>query len=245
MAAWVRNSWSALLLALGKGRCGKVAVTEEAESNRALDTLLASYAAGTLTPALHVLVASHLALRPESRRFVASLEAANGAEMDRANPVPLRQRDRILDAILSAPTQPSAEAALLGDSILPAPLVGYLGHGLAEIPWRRLLPGVRRHVLEAEAGGEAALFWIRPGRKTPTHTHEGAEVTLVLAGGMHDVTGHYRRGDIAVADSEIEHQPITDADEDCICFTVAEAPRRLTGPLGRWLHRLAPGGGFR
>jgi putative transcriptional regulator len=222
-----------------------VTATEESESNRALDALLASYAAGTLAPALHVLVASHLALRSESRRFVASLEAANGAEMDRANPVPLCRRDSILDAILSGPSRPDAEPAIMRDPVLPAPLVGYLGRGLKDIPWRRLIPGVRRHVLEAEAGGEAALFWIRPGRKTPSHTHEGVEVTLVLAGGIQDVTGHYRRGDIAVADSDIDHQPITDADEDCICFTVADAPRRLTGPLGRWLHRLAPGGGPR
>jgi putative transcriptional regulator len=211
------------------------------ESNRALDALLAGYAAGTLGPALHVLVASHLALRPESRGFVASLEAANGAEMGRAGPVPLRERDDMLRAILAGPSVLPTEPALPRDPVLPAPLVGYLGHGLDTVPWTRLIPGVRRHVLETQAGGEAALFWIRRGRKTPAHTHEGPEFTLVLAGGIHDVTGHYRRGDIAIGDAEIDHQPVTDADEDCICFTVAEAPRRLTGPIGRWLNRLVPG----
>jgi putative transcriptional regulator len=72
----------------------------------------------------------------------------------------------------------------------------------------------------------------------PSHTHEGSEITLVLRGGFSDATGHYRRGDIAIADSEVDHRPRADEDEDCICFAVTDAPLRLTGPVARFVQRL-------
>jgi putative transcriptional regulator len=52
------------------------------------------------------------------------------------------------------------------------------------------------------------------------------------------VNGHYRRGDIAIADQEVDHRPVADREEDCICFAVTDAPIRLTGPVGRLLQRL-------
>jgi putative transcriptional regulator len=108
------------------------------------------------------------------------------------------------------------------------------------VPWRTVLPGIREfHVPHAEkAGGEASLLWIKPGRIMPSHTHDGAEVTLVLKGGFSDASGHYRRGDIAFADSDVDHRPRADEDEDCICFAVTDAPLRLTGPFGRIVQRL-------
>lgn len=215
--------------------------TDAADPNRALDALLAGYAAGTLGPFLHVLVASHLVLRPENRRFVRNLEAAGGAELEEAPPLPLRGRDERLAAILGdagpRPVRPSRG----GKGVLPPPLADLLGSSVEGLRWRWLVPGVRRHLVEARAGTEAALFWIKAGRKTYAHTHEGSEVTLVLAGGIKDVTGHFRRGDISIADPDVDHRPATDPDEDCLCFTVAEAPRRLTGPVGRRLQQLIPG----
>ncbi|WP_430512493.1 hypothetical protein [Pannonibacter phragmitetus] len=41
------------------------------------------------------------------------------------------------------------------------------------------------------------------------------------------------RGDLAFADDHVDHKPIADDDEDCICFAVTEGHLRLTGPLGR------------
>jgi putative transcriptional regulator len=122
--------------------------------------------------------------------------------------------------------------------VLPAPLVRYLGSNLEEIRWRGLLPGVKEYKVEKTEHGEAVLYWIKPGRKMPNHTHEGSEYTLVLKGGFTESTGHYRRGDIAIADQDIDHRPVADLDEDCICFAVTDAPLRLTGPIGRIVQRL-------
>jgi putative transcriptional regulator len=60
----------------------------------------------------------------------------------------------------------------------------------------------------------------------------------VLRGGFSDVSGHYMRGDIAIADEDVDHKPVADADEDCICFAVTDAPLKLTGPVGKVIQGL-------
>ena len=82
------------------------------------------------------------------------------------------------------------------------------------------------------------MLWIRGGRRMPSHTHEGSEITLVLSGAFSDVTGRYARGDIAIAEADLDHRPMTDAGEDCLCFAVTDAPLHLTGPVGRLLERV-------
>ena len=70
----------------------------------------------------------------------------------------------------------------------------------------------------------------------PVHTHEGSEYTLVLKGSFSDASGRYGVGDIAIADDAINHRPMISRDEDCICFTVTDAPLRLTGTIGKLLN---------
>jgi putative transcriptional regulator len=208
-------------------------------SDRALDALLAGYAAGSLGAPLHTLVAAHLALKPSSRAFVRALEAANGAAVEAEAPVPLRDRDAKLAAVFAVtPAPDSIRTEPPGDAVLPRPITLFLGRGLEEVRWRRLLPGVKEFKIEETDRGEAVLYWIKPGRKMPSHTHEGSEYTLVLKGGFSDSQGHYRRGDIAIADQDIDHRPRADEDEDCICYAVTDAPLRLTGPIGRVVQRL-------
>jgi len=204
-----------------------------------LDSLLAGYACGVLSAPLHTLVASHLAISPKNRSFVANLEAANGIALTEAEAEPIRGRDERLAAIFAsddehivAPQRPAPS------SILPTPLSRYLGCGLDDVPWRMLLPGVKEFRVEGDMRAGATLYWIRAGRKMPAHTHEGAEVTLVLKGAFSDVAGRYERGDIAIGDDDLDHCPTADRSEDCICFAVTDAPLRLTGPVGRIIQRL-------
>jgi putative transcriptional regulator len=207
-------------------------------SSRALDALLAAYAAGSLSPPLHALVAGHLALTPGSRAFVRSLEGANAAALEDAPPVPVPDREARLAEIFAEPAAEPIRLDPAPDPVLPVPIARFLGKRIDQIRWRTLLPGLKAFRVEATDRGEAVLYWIRPGRTMPAHTHEGSEYTLVLKGGFTDVLGHYRRGDIAIADQEIDHRPQADPDEDCICYAVADAPLRLTGPVGRILQRL-------
>ena len=77
---------------------------------------------------------------------------------------------------------------------------------------------------------------IKSGTAMPSHTHEGTELTLVLAGGFSDERGHFLRGDLAEVDASVDHRPIADPGDDCICLAVTDAPLRLTGPFGRLLN---------
>ena len=203
-----------------------------------VDTLLAAYSAGTLDPSLHALVASHLLLKPDSRDFVRALESLAADELQQVKPEPLARRDELLASIfeMKPARQPTTQQA--GSSLLPAPLRHYLGKDMDAIRWRTKLPGVKEFRIEDKGRGDASLLWVRAGRRMPSHTHEGSEVTLILQGGFSDVTGHYMRGDIAIAESDLDHKPIADAGEDCICFAVTDAPLHLTGPFGRLLDRL-------
>lgn len=211
-----------------------------------VEALIAGYVAGTLPAALHALVAAHLDLSARNRPFVRALEAAAGSALEsdeRADATlpAISSREAKLAAIFAleaAPASPPARTA--PDDVLPAALARFVGRPVADIPWRRLLPGVRTYRVRRSGAGQAVLLWVRAGGALPMHTHEGAETTLLLTGGFSDVTGHYRRGDIALADPEIDHHPVADSDEDCLCFIVTDAPLRLTGPIGRLIQPFLP-----
>jgi putative transcriptional regulator len=204
---------------------------------QALNGLLAEYAAGTLGGPLHALVSAHLALKPDNRGFVRSLEALRAQEIDMVTPVALRRRDEMLARIFETNASVSPRASA-GDSVVPEPIAALIGRDLSSVKWKTVLPGIRECRISDDRNGEASLLWIKPGKIMPSHTHGGSEVTLVLKGGFTDASGHYRRGDIAIADSDVDHRPKADDDEDCICFAVSEAPMRLTGPIARFFGRM-------
>ena len=199
-----------------------------------LDALLAAYSAGALDRPTHALVASHLLLNSRNRRFVAALEDLAAGEVAQVEPKPLRNRDARLSAVFASASPIVAAAP---SSVLPAPLLRLVGSEINELRWRTKIPGVREYRLNESARGEASLLWISGGTRVPSHTHEGSEITLVLQGAFNDITGRYGRGDIAIADAELDHRPMTDEGQDCLCFAVTDAPLRLTGPVGRILNR--------
>lgn len=91
-------------------------------------------------------------------------------------------------------------------------------------------------VLAAYPGYRTRLLRIARGVGLPHHTHEGFEYTIVLEGGFSDQWGEYLEGDFAIADQEVDHAPVADARDGCLCLAVTDAPLRLTGPLGRFLN---------
>ena len=207
---------------------------------RPIDELLAAYGAGALDPARHALVASHLVLSPENRRFVRAVEDYAAAGLLTAEALaPARQRDQRLAAIFDM-AEPAPVRVIPAEQggLLPAPLRRYLGCDMDALGWRFVVPGVRE-VKIAEAGrGEVSLIHVRAGRRLPQHTHEGSEITLVLKGAFVDPLGRYGRGDIAIADSSLEHSPEIEGDVDCICFAVTDAPLRLSSPVGRMIEKI-------
>jgi putative transcriptional regulator len=208
------------------------------EREGALNALLADYAAGHLNPALHSLVAAHLEMKPDNRSFVSSLEAVHARALEDVAPVELSNRQAILDRVFAAGDRQVAGAVRKRSASLPEALYSYVGRDLEDVKWRSVLPGLKEfRISDKGSETEASLLWIRSGSRMPAHTHDGQEVTLVLKGAFSDTVGHYGRGDISIADGDIDHRPRADDSGDCICFAVTDAPLRLTGPIGRFLQR--------
>lgn len=205
-----------------------------------IDTLLARYVAGALPAPAQVLVAAHLEIRRENRSFVDGLEALAGQALEAEAPVALADRDRRLAAILGA-APPSRASRPAATGIFPRVLRDFVGFAAEETPWRTKLPGFREYDVGDIDGCHVSLFWLRPGRRIPAHTHGGTELSLVLDGAFTDITGRYGRGDISIADESVEHRPTAERDRPCIGFAVTDAPLRLTGPLGQRLIDIIAG----
>ncbi|MGH6880412.1 ChrR family anti-sigma-E factor [Hypericibacter sp.] len=208
------------------------------------EELLLAYASGSLPEPQALLVATHMALCPSCRLAVEAYEALGGSLLEALNPEPLSvtSRQQLLGrlprgATLSAPPalrppSPSTRPAL------PEPLRGYIGGSLDKVAWRRQGSAHEARLLPNPAGFVTQLLQTRAGGSIPRHTHEGTELTLVLAGGFSDEVGRYLAGDVAMTDGSITHRPVADADEDCLCLIVRDAPLRFTGAVGFILNLL-------
>jgi putative transcriptional regulator len=185
------------------------------ESDRPIETLLAAYAAGTLSEPFAVLVASHLQIRADNRTYA----------------VPISNHERRRRPPMSGVNQMYA--------LMPPALRHYVDRHLGGVlEWRTLLPGLKQCRIARYVRGDASFLRCRPGKAIPAHTHEGLEAVLVLQGGFRDANGHYIRGDVAVADDTVDHRPVADRSTECIIFIVREAQVKLTGPFGRLLQRM-------
>ena len=206
------------------------------------EEMLLDYASGALAWPFGVLVATHMALCPRCRSEVSLFENMAGDLMS-AIPEESTATDLLSRtlACLDEPAplvtegerkSPSAES----DIRLPQPLRDLVDGSLDGLAWKGL-GGLRQVGILSETSGHVAnLMRIRPGMAMPRHTHGGLELTLVLTGGFSDENGHYRRGDVSVADASVDHRPIADDDEECLCLAVSEKSPRLTGPFGRLLN---------
>lgn len=197
-----------------------------------LDALLARYVAGSLPAPARVLVESHMEMRPGSRAFVADLERLAGDTLASLPPSDMSDRDAALARVFASspdavrPEPASGPRHMPG---MPSALRDFVGFDIDSVPWRTKLPGFREYDLGEVDGCHASMFWLRPGRRVPTHTHHGCEITLVLQGAFSDGVGRYGPGDISVADEDVDHRPVAERDAPCIGFAVTDAPLRLTG----------------
>lgn len=197
--------------------------------------LLVQYAAGHLAEGWSIAIATHLAMCPECRERLRTLEAVAGALVDELEPVAgppdawERLQARLGDA--GGPRKSPAPAEMPTDE-LPQPLRSYVGK-LADIKWRNL--GNARQVLikTADTTTQVRLLRIAAGKPVPEHSHGGRELTLVLKGSFHDKVDSFGPGDIEDADGELTHQPIAGPEQDCICLAVTDAPLKFRSRLVR------------
>lgn len=207
------------------------------------EELRIEYAAGSLSEPMALLVATHLSFCAACRAEMAALETLGGVLLDTVAPIAMN--DDSFDAVMARLDDAEPDDALPGElargdsgsaasaSGLPRPLSDYVDRPLSALRWKSYGSLSEVALLPDFPGYKTRLLRIRQGAAMPRHTHGGTELTLVLAGGFRDDSGHYACGDVATADSSVDHRPIADPGEDCYCLAVTDAPLRLTGPVGR------------
>lgn len=198
------------------------------------DATLLRYASGDLDSAFTIVVAAHLAMCDQCRKAVRDAEEIGGHMMDHVAQAPVAEDafDKMM-ARLDAGDQEQIEVDLSRnadpESNVPLPLRGLIGDHLDDVSWRLVAPGVRKHEIQMGKKGESSLYMlnISPGMAVPEHGHGGAEMTLILSGAYRDKLGVFGPGDVADLDEDIEHQPIVEPGEACICLVATETPTRF------------------
>jgi putative transcriptional regulator len=203
------------------------------------DELLVAYASGDLAEAWSVFVATHIALCTECRDKVRAAEAVGGAFV--ADSTPVEMDANAFEATMARAARQDAEPAIrpvttvgAAKPVLPQPLRSYAGGDLDSLRWRRLGHGAYHIPLVSGRGAPTArLVRIPAGRPVPEHGHNGLELTMVLQGSFVDGGTRFGAGDVETADSDLEHQPMAEPGQDCICLAVTDAPLRFRGPIAR------------
>lgn len=211
-----------------------------------VDDLLLAHAAGRLPEPVGLVVATHLALAPERQSAYREYEALGGAMLEDLRPAALSAGafDRLLarlddegEAIQVAAGRPDhGQRDSEVDASIPAPLRDYIAGRLDDLPWKHYGAVSEASLALDETTYRTRLIVLKAGRSVPKHTHDGQEITVVLKGAFNDGIGRYGRGEISIADAHVDHQPMAEANEDCLCLTVTDAPLRLTGTFSRFLN---------
>ena len=203
------------------------------------DELLLGYSAGILPEAFSLMVAAHISICDDCRAQVEAYDALGGELIDANDIVAMGENslDSVFSAIdtgFQARVQPKTSRC----SVLPQPLQDYVGGGVDAIRWRPVGMGVKQAILKTDKAASARLLYIPAGAAVPDHGHQGTELTMVLQGAFSDEIDHFARGDVEIADEDINHTPIADVGEDCICLAVTDAPLRFNSLVPRLLQPL-------
>lgn len=201
------------------------------------DDVLMGYATGSLGKAFDLVTATHVSLCDDARARLASFEALGGAVLSDMDATDMAGIDIAEDSLAQtmakirghAPTDRATPAP----GTFPKPLQDMVGGDEDAVRWRSLGGGVKQCVLHSDSNGTARLLLIPAGRAMPTHSHNGTEMTLVLKGAFRDEDGIFARGDIEVADAEVNHTPMAEQGEDCICLVATNAKLKFEGLLPR------------
>ena len=198
---------------------------------------LMSCSAGSMPEAFAAVMAAHMDVCPQCREELAVMEDIGVVLFKNLSPAPMTTAFPVMAAHRAEAdgdcTVARSNKNSAGD--VPAPLRSITGDYLDDIAWKRLAPGLMHYQipLSKRAVGDLRLVKVAPGMELPEHGHGGSELTLVLRGSYSDKTGRYGVGDLADLDDNIEHQPVADAIEGCICLIASDHKIRFKSILAR------------
>lgn len=201
------------------------------------DDTLAAYLRGSLDEGRRVLVAAHIELCASCSRMAAASDHLAGLDLETRDPAALHG-DAVQKALARIDNADVvARPALQSKADEPPYGIGALS-GRALGPWRWIGPGVhwRSVSMSSETGARVFMLKAAPGTSLPHHTHTGTELTLILRGAFAHQGGRFGIGDFDEADGTVDHQPVVEKGEDCICLVAMEGQLRLLGLFGRLMQ---------
>ncbi len=188
------------------------------------DDVLTGYVAGALEPGFGLVVAAHVEVCAHCRGRVGAFEAASGAALE-ALPQESVSQDALSNVLarLDAPAQPIKVDSRSFVERLPLK------------PKKWLAPGVWVAGVDTPHARQNRVYLlsVASGGLTARHEHSGAEFCTVLSGAYRDELGLFAAGDFAAAESDLNHQPVVQGDEACLCLFATEGRLKPQGWLGR------------
>ncbi len=186
--------------------------------------ILAAYAAGTLAPGFGLVVGAHVETCAECRKNVAAYEAASGKALE-ALPQEAVASDALARVMARIEAPAKAEAADTRPLLERLPLKSR----------RWVAPGVWVAAVDTPHAAEDRVYLlsVAPGMPTARHEHSGAEFCTVLQGAYRDEVGVFRAGDFAAAEHDLNHQPVVEGDESCVCLFATEGRLKPQGLIGK------------
>lgn len=200
---------------------------------------LMSCSAGSMPEAFAAVMASHIAMCPACCKELALMQEIGAALFEKIEPAAVARPAPVL-AMRGEEAEhgasPAAAATNAGD--VPAPLTSAIGHDLDCVPWRRVTSCIWQYQipLSQHARGTLRLIKVAPGLNLPEHGHEGSELTLVLRGSFSDNGARFTVGDVADLGQDVEHAPVADPAEGCICLIASEGKMRFRSRLARLIQ---------
>jgi putative transcriptional regulator len=211
-------------------------------SHHPSDETLLCYAAGTLGAGPALVVGVHLEMCHRCRARSADFQSIGGLVLEDMTPERLAT-----DALARTLEQLDAPMALPPQQLAVAPRRADLGIALpaslprCEIgPWRWLAPGFRWSKVTIPGNPEARVMFLkgRAGLRLPAHGHTGTEYVQIVSGFLCDERGRYGPGDLDETGIDVDHQPVVDAQCECVGLVALDGNMRLHGLLGRLLQPL-------
>ena len=176
--------------------------------------LMMAYSAGTLPEAFGLIVATHVSMCDACRAEIDSFDVVGGVMVDS-----------------------TSSRELAPDSLAATMRLISVGGDLDAIKWRSIGMGVKQAILPTSNDATARLLYIPAGCAVPDHGHNGTELTLVLQGAFSDDEDRFARGDVEVANEDLQHTPIAELGQDCICLAATDAPLKFNALIPRLAQR--------
>jgi putative transcriptional regulator len=207
------------------------------------DAVLMAYASGDLPEAFNLVVATHISMCDECRARSETFDALGGAVIEdqfaAMGAGSLESCLAKLDALPAPSAMRPAHTASRPRGTFPAPLIDYVGGGVEAVRWRGIGMGVKQAILKtADSGASVRLLSIPSGAALPKHGHNGLEMTLVLQGAFRDAEDRFGPGDVEVADDTMQHTPVAEAGQVCICLAATEGRLRFNALLPRMVQSI-------